>query len=302
MNMNKRQDLVNTAVQQTIAYLKSDMPFEGRAEFIQQLLIKTSTRTTQSKGGATRQRGKIVPMINISLVGRHYSKQEMVNFWSERQNSKAKRVFAEQRTAINNDEWMFVEYNHVHNDTVIGKFVSNDPYHHVLATVLHEMAHAVHIWLYHIKKVQCDTVAHGSKWQSIYRQLRSNLLNNLLVDDGSLLLAAENSTGETPMATTKTETKKKKSTSKPAGAKGVNKKKRSTKKAATKKAPAKKKAAVKKTTGAVAQVWAICEGMKTALTNETKTRKDAIQACIDAGLNKSTAATQYQKWKVATYK
>lgn len=74
------------------------------------------------------------------------------------------------------------------------------------------------------------------------------------------------------------------------------------KKTATKKKTSGKKKSTKKSTGAVAQVWAICEKHKTGLTNGTTTRKEVIEACIKAGLNPATAATQYQRWKKATYK
>ena len=173
MEMNKRNEMVNLALSNTIAYLKSDLPFAGQSDFINQLSIKKSTRSAISKAGACRQRGKLVPMISISLIGSHFSKQEMVEFWAERFANKC--VFKEQREAIKNNEWMFVEYSHVHNDPEIGKFVSDEPYHHILATVLHEIAHSIHVWLYHFKKEDCDQVAHGVKWQSIYRQLRNNL-------------------------------------------------------------------------------------------------------------------------------
>ena len=93
-----------------------------------------------------------------------------------------------------------------------------------------------------------------------------------------------------------TETKKK-STSKPAGKKGAIKKKRT-----GKKAPAKKVVTKTKTKGAVAQVWAVCDSMKAALTAGTKARKDVIDACVAKGLNKATAATQYQRWSKETYK
>jgi len=88
-------------------------------------------------------------------------------------------------------------------------------------------------------------------------------------------------------------------TSKPAGKKGAHKKKRAGKKTTA----AKKTTTVKKTnTGAVKQVWDICAGMQDKITAGTKTRKDAIEKCVAAGINKSTAATQYQRWKAATYK
>jgi len=89
------------------------------------------------------------------------------------------------------------------------------------------------------------------------------------------------------------------SSSKPAGKKGAHKKKRAGKKSTT---AAKKKTATKVNTGAVQQVWDICASMQTAITNGTKSRKDVIEKCVSDGINKSTAATQYQKWKTATYK
>ena len=57
------------------------------------------------------------------------------------------------------------------------------------------------------------------------------------------------------------------------------------------------KAVTKQTTGrrsgACAQVHAIADNMPHA------PRKDVIAACIEQGINKATASTQYQKWRKA---
>ena len=68
----------------------------------------------------------------------------------------------------------------------------------------------------------------------------------------------------------------------------------STKKAKT---PAKKapKAKAPKKPGAVAQVWAIATKL-----GPKAERKEVIEACVKAGLNKFTAATQFHRWKHAT--
>ncbi len=52
----------------------------------------------------------------------------------------------------------------------------------------------------------------------------------------------------------------------------------------------------KRGTGVVARVWEIASELKTK--NADLQRKDVIQACVMAGINPSTAATQYQKWRV----
>jgi hypothetical protein len=60
--------------------------------------------------------------------------------------------------------------------------------------------------------------------------------------------------------------------------------------AAKKKSPTKPK----RKAGAVARVWQIATGMPKA------ERKDVLAACVKAGVNKSTAVTQYYAWKAAT--
>lgn len=79
------------------------------------------------------------------------------------------------------------------------------------------------------------------------------------------------------------------------------KKKATTKKKATVKKTAKKvktKAATKKSTGSCAQVHEICDKIY-AKKKKDITRADVLDACEAKGINKSTAATQWNKWKVA---
>ena len=70
--------------------------------------------------------------------------------------------------------------------------------------------------------------------------------------------------------------------------------KKKTAKKAKKKAAKKsiaKKSTKKKATGAVAKVWEICEKHKKA------TRKEQLAACVKAGINPATAATQVSKFR-----
>lgn len=67
----------------------------------------------------------------------------------------------------------------------------------------------------------------------------------------------------------------------------------------TKKTEGKKgNGAVKKRDGSCAKVHEIAEKMYKA--DKDVSRADIIAACVKAGVNKSTATTQYQKWKVTT--
>lgn len=58
----------------------------------------------------------------------------------------------------------------------------------------------------------------------------------------------------------------------------------------TPKKSAKPAVKARKTDGPVAQTWALCDKMKDAA------RKDVIAAAVKAGINESTAKTQYQRW------
>lgn len=97
---------------------------------------------------------------------------------------------------------------------------------------------------------------------------------------------------EIPIMATKKTTSTKTSTKKKAI---IAKKKASI----AKKTSTKKKAAPAKRTGACAKVHEIADTMYKK--DKDVARKDVIEACVKADINKATAATQYQKWSTLNF-
>lgn len=118
-----------------------------------------------------------IPKIRISVYCRDHNKEQWLNELQDRVWFKMK-VWKEALERAKNNEWMFIEYSHIHKDHDIGSFISDNPLDHVRAVVAHEIAHAIHWW--HIN--ECGhkrTRPHGGDWRFLYRALRREWVNPL---------------------------------------------------------------------------------------------------------------------------
>lgn len=110
------------------------------------------------------------------------------------------------------------------------------------------------------------------------------------------------STKEKKTMTTKKKTAKKtpakrvagKKASKTATKKKAASKKRTAKKTSAKKTAAKKSGGAPQRNGSCQKVWEIAKSM-----GKSAARKDVLDACEKKGINRGTASTQYQKFRVA---
>lgn len=129
--------------------------------------------TDGARGGCSKD---LDPGVYIGLRGDEFDKALTLRRRTEQPGRKGVWKLATQHAKIG--EWLFVEYSHIHNDSVIGGFISDDPRDHTRALVAHELAHAVHWW--HIQTgYESERTSHGKAWQAIYRELRVEWVNPL---------------------------------------------------------------------------------------------------------------------------
>ena len=136
------------------------------------------TKAKSSHGGQK----KFLPYISIGLnnKGRYSNKEQ----WLERLKNEfpaTGKVWAHARElAVVHNQWLFVEYSHVHDSPVIGGFVSDDPDLHMDAILAHELAHAVQFFCKIKEDYQfgTDFKAHQGVWKEIYRVLRVEFINH----------------------------------------------------------------------------------------------------------------------------
>jgi hypothetical protein len=76
------------------------------------------------------------------------------------------------------DRWYHVEYHRIMDCPFIGGFVSDEVSHHVMATLCHEVAHAIDYWNAWLQRRRGSS--HGQPWRDIYATLRHELLNEFL--------------------------------------------------------------------------------------------------------------------------
>ncbi len=81
--------------------------------------------------------------------------------------------------------WAYREYARIRNNSDIGAFSCIHPDKLLLATMAHEVAHAIHVATYsengvnHSYDINSDRQPHGAMWQEIYRTLRIKFVNHL---------------------------------------------------------------------------------------------------------------------------
>ena len=274
MNISARQMMIRKVANEVLTYDQNNLQFDGHATIFNEFILKFGSGR-QSSGGVDRD---YRPEVNIAIQGRHFNGVEVMHA-ARLRGATHQRVWTEQYNHALKNEWLYVEYSNIHDDPEIGKFVSDDSYHHLLAVVCHEIAHAIHWYSWARGLRLTKDKPHGIEWQNIYRTLRRNILNPLLGLNLDLPLAAEK--GETEM-------------SRKAGKKGAIKKKRSTKKSVTKTTKV-----TKSKSGADQKVWDICNKFAAKYDAGTMTRKEIIDECVKAGLNIGTAGTQFSAWSKA---
>lgn len=128
------------------------------------------------------------PFINLGVQSRHTSRERGMAVASEPLNARSENVWIQAHTLAAHGQWLFVEYSHIHDDDVIGGFVSNNAYHHGLAIICHEMSHAIQMWNHTATKEYIrlchegeeepprkvkKPVAHGKEFQDSYKALRT---------------------------------------------------------------------------------------------------------------------------------
>lgn len=133
-------------------------------------------------GGCERIGTLLTPTVTASDHIRYTEKDPWLKYLSTYSFSKSsfKYVSAEARKG----NWAHVEYARIMHDPEIGSFNSNDPEHHMLAAMCHEVAHAITHWnKYYDNDVtittynRVDWKPHGEFWRETYRALRNELFN-----------------------------------------------------------------------------------------------------------------------------
>lgn len=142
------------------------------------------------------------PFINLGVQSRHTSRERGMACSGEKPRKHTEAVWRQAYEEYRKDRWLFVEYAHLHNDQVMGGFVSDDASHHCLAIICHEMSHSVQMWNYHIQKEAAaegvkipKPVSHGHEFQVAYKALRQRYglvrrAYDLGLDEGLLMEAA----------------------------------------------------------------------------------------------------------------
>ena len=87
----------------------------------------------------------------------------------------------------NGETFSYSEYDHINEDSQIGKFKSNDPHHTIMALILHEVAHIINNRINrklnveplknYTPKTKNEKRGHDSEWQTIYCILREKFVN-----------------------------------------------------------------------------------------------------------------------------
>jgi len=279
MNIESRQQLIRDCIKACLDFVDEEVDLPFKHHFIGKFETKFN-HGEGSWGGVDRSFGVIWPTVKISVHDRDFDHGPWLESIRQRPwLATGRKSWRDCYQLALENQWLYTEYSSIHYREDIGSFISDDSGLHVMATVCHEVAHAIHWWL--VRHDLCsDTKPHGNTWRELYAKLRNHFVNPYI--------DSCESRGMTMAAKVAAEKEKTMSTKKPA----------SKKKRKSKKTPAKKSA--KRTSGAVQKVWDICEKNKADIKSGKKTRKDVIEACVKAGINKGTASTQYQAWKVNT--
>ena len=171
MNQAQRCELATRLFHEGLAEIMR-LQIIGVAPDLFYLSVKITTGWTDgANGGCSKD---LKPNVYIGLRCGEFDKATALRRSIE--NPGKGKVWKLETQHAKRSEWLFVEYSHIHNDPQIGGFISDDPEHHVRATVAHELAHTVHWWNIHMEQ-ETDKVNHGAAWQAIYRALRTEWVN-----------------------------------------------------------------------------------------------------------------------------